>query len=141
MGAIRKGVAGDMSIETTRDPQLDLTTHVVTGPVREEEMYLALEGRGEEDQTALVLWDMSEAEVSHVTAGILRRFIKRAAELGKAREGGRTAVVAPNNLAYGLARMSEAFTELVASPFSFKAFRTQPEALTWLRSENPDNVT
>lgn len=126
-----------MAIETTRDPSLDLTIHIVTGQASEEEMHAALEGNGTEDQTALVLWDMSAAEVSHVTPGILRRFIKRAAELGKSRKGGRTAVVAPTDLTYGLARMSEAFTEFVSSPFRFKAFRTQAEAMLWLRSEDP----
>jgi hypothetical protein len=128
-----------MAINTTRDPVLDLTIHVVTGPAFEEEMYAALEGDGPDDQTTLRLWDMSAAEVSHVTPGILRRFIKRAADLGKSREGGRTAVVARNDLAYGLARMSEAFVDFTSSPYQFRAFRTQADALLWLKSEDNNN--
>lgn len=128
-----------MPIETKRDPQADLTIHVVTGPAEQGEMYAALEAGGRENQTTLVLWDMADAEVGHVTPEILRPFILRAAELGQARDGGRTAVVAPGDLAYGLARMSEALSDLANSPFLLRAFRTQEEALVWLKSENPQN--
>lgn len=126
-----------MPLKTMRDPQADLTIHTVIGPAEQEEMYAALMAGGPENQTRLVLWDMSGAEVGHVTAEILRPFIMKAAELGQAREGGRTAVVAPDDLAYGLAHMSEALTELAESPYRLRAFRSQAEALVWLQSEDP----
>lgn len=127
-----------MALMTTRDLENDLTTHVITGPVSEEEMYRALEGDGDGQPTALVLWNMSHADVAHITPGILRRFIKRAAELGANRPGGRTAIIAPDDLQYGLARMSEAFAEMESAPYSLRAFRDQEEAFQWLRSEGPD---
>jgi len=127
-----------MPIRTTRDPGTDLTIHEVTGPADEAEMYSALQGDGADSQTALVLWDMTRAEVAHVTPEILRRFIRKAADLGQARRGGRTAVVAADDLAYGLARMSEALSDLAESPYSLQAFRSRGEAMVWLNGEESD---
>ena len=126
-----------MPIETTHDPQRDLTIHVVTGPAREEEMYAALEAPGDGVSTRDVLWDMSGADVMQVTPGILRQFVKKAAELGVDRKGGRTAIVAPEDLQYGLARMSEVFADMVSSPYSLRAFRTREEAIAWLEGDDP----
>lgn len=120
-----------MAIETTRDRDTGLTIHTVSGPVTEEDMYAALE---DPDPTPLILWDMSGAEVDHVTPLDLQRFVGRAAALGMKRKGGRTAVLAPDDLQFGLARMSEAFTEMDATPFGFRAFRDRDEALQWLTS-------
>lgn len=128
-----------MPLKTTRDPGAGLTIHTVTGPALPEEMYAALEGDGPESQTRLVLWDMSGAEVGHVTTEILRPFILKAVEVGRDRRGGRTAVVAPGDLAYGLARMSEALSELADSPYRFRPFRSQAEAMVWLKSEDPED--
>ena len=83
----------------------------------------------------LLLWDMSQAELSNVTPDILKRFVTRAAELGKSRKGTRTAVIAPSDLQYGLGRMSEVFMDLESAAFSFRAFRSEEDALRWLISD------
>ena len=127
-----------MSIITTWTQKENLTIHTVSGLASEEDMYRALAGDGNRETTAFVLWDMSRAEVAHVTSDILRRFIRKATELGEARQGGRTAVVAPEDLQFGLARMSEVFSEEESSPFGFRAFRTRAEALLWLQTGKVD---
>jgi len=126
-----------MSIETTRDRGQNLTIHVVTGPVSEPQMYRTLEDFYDREPTALVLWDMSQAELSQVTPGMLQKFVRRAAEIGVRRQGGRTAVVAPEDLEFGLARMSETFADLESMPFSFSAFRSRQEALPWSMADSP----
>jgi len=120
-----------MGIKITKDE--DLTVHDVTGPISEVEMYDALEKFYKQEPTALLLWDMSQADAGHVTSEILQKFIKKSAELGVSRQGGRTAVIAPDDLQYGLARMSEAFSKMESAPYSFRAFRTREEALQWLK--------
>jgi hypothetical protein len=110
--------------------------HDVTGPVSEMEMYDALENFYKQEPTALFLWDMLQSDVSHVTSDILQRFVKKSAELGVRRQGGQTAVIAPEDLQYGMARMSEAFSEMESAPYSFRAFRTREEALLWLMSDD-----
>ena len=121
-----------MPIETTRDQGQNITKHVVKGSVSEEEMYSALEDFYAHEPTLYLLWDMSQAELEHVTPDILKKFCKRAVELGKRRQNGRTAVITPGDLQYGLGRMSEVFFGLDSAPFNFKAFRSQKDALTWL---------
>ena len=124
-----------MGIKITRDEYQDLTLHDVTGPVSEEEMYEALENFYKRKPTALLLWDMSQADVSHVTPDILQRFVRKSTELEMRRQGvGRIAVVASEDLQYGLARMSQVFAEMESAPYSFGAFRSLQEALQWLKS-------
>ena len=125
-----------MGIKITRDEDQDLTIHDVTGPVSEEEMYDALENFYKRESTTLLLWDMSQTDVSHVTTDILQRFISRSVELGFHRQGGRTAVFASEDLQYGLARMSEVYAEMESAPYSFSVFRSRQEALLWLTSDD-----
>jgi hypothetical protein len=123
-----------MGIKITKDEDRDLTRHDVTGPVSEEEMYDALENFYKGEPTTLLLWDMSQADVSQVTTETLQRFVRKSTRLGGSRQGGRTAVIASEDLQYGLARMSEVFTEIESAPYSFRAFRSRQEALQWLKS-------
>jgi hypothetical protein len=121
-----------MPIATTQDFTQDLTVHIVTGPILEQEMVATLEAFYKQRFTKLVLWDMSQADLQHVKVETLQRFVQKGSELGVRRAGGRTAVVAPSALQYGLARMSEAFAEIESAPFGFRAFRTLEEAMVWL---------
>ena len=124
-----------MGVKITRDEHRNLTLHDVTGPVSEEEMYDALENFYKREPTALLLWDMSQADVSHVTADILKRFVSKSVELEMRCQGGRRiAVVASKDVQYGLARMSEVFAELESAPYSISVFRSHKEALEWLYS-------
>jgi len=130
-----QGVEDSMGIKITRDEDRDLTIHDVTGLISEGEMYDALENLYKQEPTALVLWDMSQADESKVTPDILQRFVRKSAELGVRRQGGRTAVFAPKDLQYGFARMSEAYTEIESAPFIFRVFRSRQKALQWLTSD------
>lgn len=82
-----------MAIEIIRDEDKDLTMHVVGGMVSEKEMYEVLENFYSRGPTTLLLWDMSQAQVSHVTASILEAFVRRAVYLGSHQcKAGRTQV-------------------------------------------------
>jgi hypothetical protein len=64
----------------------------------------------------------------------MRKFIIRAARLGKARTGGRTAVLVESQFQYGLGRIAEAYGEFESLPFEFRIFKNRSEAFEWLRS-------
>ena len=125
-----------MGIKITRDEDQDLTLHDVTGPVSEEEMYDALENFYKRDPTTLLLWDMSQTDVKHVTPDILQKFVRRSIELASSRQGDRVAIYALEDLQYGLARMSKVFAEMGTSPYIVNVFRSRQEALQWLTSED-----
>jgi len=126
-----------MTIRTVRYETVNLIIYTVTGLVEEDEMHQALESQSEFEPTLHIMWDMSLADVAHVTPEILRRFVKRTAQLRDRHKGGRIAVIAPKDLQFGMARMSEAYTEMESAPFSFRAFRSRDEALQWLKSDIP----
>lgn len=75
---------------------------------------------------------MSQSDVSHVKSRALEDFAKRSAMLGVKRKDGRTAIFAPHDLHFGLARMSEFFAEMESSPFKLQVFRSRQSALAWL---------
>ena len=123
-----------MPIEIIRSPDQNFTEHVVTGTVSLDEMVEALENFYWQEPTQFVLWDMSKAESTHVTQDMLRSLVRRDVELGSRRRGGRTAICAPHDLQYALARMSEVFSEIEHAPFTFRVFRSRQDALMWLTS-------
>lgn len=123
-----------MPIQTTRNPDQNLTEHVVTGAVSLDEMFEVLDEFYAREPTMLVLWDMSKAELAHVTQDMLRRLAHRSAELGSPRRGGRTAICAPEDLQYALGRMSEVFSEMERAPYRVRVFKSRPDALKWLTS-------
>jgi hypothetical protein len=123
-----------MNIKITIDESQDLTIHDVSGLISEREMYAALEKFYQQEPTSHLLWDMSQTVVAHVTPDMLRGFVGRSTELGKHRQGGRTAIVATEDLQFGLARMSAAYAEFQSAPYSIRVFRSREEALRWLTS-------
>jgi len=125
-----------MEIKITRDESKDLTMFDVTGLASDEELLHTLETYYEREPTALVLWDLSQADFSRISTKAVKAFIQRTAVFGLQREGGRTAVFAPLDLQFGLSRMSEVFAEETFAPFDLRVFRSREEALEWLLAES-----
>ncbi len=124
-----------MTIKVTRDESKDITIHVVIGSVSEEEMYDVLDDFYTRGPTKHLLWDMSQAKVGEVASGALKDFVHRSAKLGVQRKGGRTAIIAPQDIQFGLGRMAEVFAEISSAPFKVRAFRARQQALEWLMSD------
>ena len=124
-----------MPIETSRDPDRELTILVVSGPVTLDEMITVLEDFYAKGSTRLTLWDLSPSDLSNVTPDDILRFIQRAAELGVERKDGRTAVFTTDDLQYGLGRMAETYAAFEDLSYSLSLFRSREEALAWLFSE------
>ena len=121
-----------MAVECLLDAENELTTLVATGPVISGELGDALRQFYADNPTRLLMWNMSSAQLDEVNAGRLRTFIRQAAQMGTRRSGGRTAIVAPQDLAFGYGRMSEAFMSAEDAPFDFRVFRTEAETRAWL---------
>ncbi len=107
----------------------------MSGPNSVKEMIAALESFYHQGSTLLTLWDMAQSELSAITPEGILKFIRRAAELGGERRGGRTAVIATEGLQYGLGRMAETFALFEELPFRMGLFRSREETLPWLFSE------
>ena len=124
-----------MPIKTIKNLKENLTEHIVTGQVTDKEMFECEKEFYLIGPTKLQLWDMTGSKLTKVTIDGMRQFIARSARLGKAREGGRTAVFVQSQIQYGLGRMAEAFGEFESLSFEFRLFRDRTEAIKWLKSD------
>lgn len=121
-----------MPIESIRHSSSDITEHIATGVITDDDMFVSQKEFLENNPTKLELWDMSESDLSKITIAGMRKFLSRAAKLGTAREGGKTAVVVQSTLQFGLGRIAEAFSEFVSLPFEFRLFKQKDSAISWL---------
>jgi hypothetical protein len=84
-----------------------------------------------------ILWDFREA---HPSKSVNAESMKQIAALVKktigSRTNGRTAFVAPSDLAFGLSRMYIAHVAIEKSAHKTNVFHTLDEALQWLEAES-----
>ena len=127
-----------MPVRRAQEENESFTRLNVFGHVLEEDMHEALGEFYENNPTTLLLYDMSYAQVWHITPDMVLRFVKKAVQLGVGRRGGRTAVVAPEDLTFDLGMLSHAFHALETQDIALRIFRTEEDAVAWLTAE--DNV-
>lgn len=87
-----------------------------------------------------VLWDFSSVQDVQITraqvqllAGVLRE------QSSRRRSRGKTAVLAPSDLLFGLARQAHAFAMLIAPLPPIEIFRDLTSAETWLKAPPADD--
>jgi hypothetical protein len=84
------------------------------------------------EPTALVLWDLKEADISTLSAEEIRALAQLAVGLNQRRVVERTAIIAPADITYGLSRMYQSNVELCEAPAPTMIFKNAPEARAWL---------
>lgn len=120
-------------IERRHYPELDLVAHSVVGELDPEEFRRAVEALYEmQPVPKLSLWDLRDASLRQVTADRIRSVQARLSSRVRGREGGRTAVVVPTDLDFGVARQYLAYSDDLELPFEQNAFRTMEDAFRWL---------
>ena len=119
-------------IETTVDKQHDLTLHKCSGIVTEEELTNTINSLYEGTPTLNIIWDCSDVSTDGISSSFIRRIATILHEIGSSRQGGKSAIVAPEDLIFGLARMFQIRSELDDIPFTIKVFRQFKEASQWL---------
>jgi len=87
--------------------------------------------------TRLVLWDAGGVERVDITGQDVMQMVEGLlADIGpvERRSGGKTAVAAPTDLHFGLARMFDGMRSIIKSdlPWKIKVFRERGEAMAWL---------
>jgi len=122
------------SITKHFDSEKDLTVYTVAGTVPAavyatniHEFYVV------GPVTKHVLWDLTGAELEHLLPGDVQSIAKTPRKFLEDRAGGRTAIVAPNDLAFGLARMYEFTVDPAEVPVEVQVFRSAEEASRWLQ--------
>ena len=119
-------------IETTVDEKQNLTIHKCSGDLTEQEILDTVHSFYGGDPTLLTLWDFSNASVDNISSETVRNIFTLIQRIGPRRQGGKTAVVVPEDLAYGMARMFQIMSDTNDFPFKIKVFRYYGEASQWL---------
>lgn len=123
-------------------PSKHLATFVATGDLNYHDIREALEVfyKGENSYlTMWALWDLREARAQGVSGQEVEAVAALVRQYQKVRRGGKTAIVSPNDLEYGLARMLSAVAQDLS--ISVMAFRSIEEAHQWLYpNELPDQA-
>ena len=118
--------------ETTVDKQHDLTIHKYSGNLTEQGLLNTIQSFYEDSPTLYTLCDYSDASIDRISLAFVRQLYSMVQKLGFSRQGGKTAVVAPEDLVYGLARMFQIMSDIDDFPFETRVFRSYEEAEQWL---------
>ena len=118
------------------ESKYDLTVFSVVGALT------AIEARGvikkfyADGITLNVLWDLSQCNVSNLTTDDVHSVAHTPRKYAEMRKGGKTAIVAPTDITFGLTRMYEFMTDMQNYSFKTQAFRTTQEAYQWLLEDD-----
>ena len=82
--------------------------------------------------TSLILWDVTNADLSSLQADQLREIAENMSRISEVRKGGKTAFVYDKPLEYGIGRMFQAYSEIEDMPFEVQSFQSFDEAKAWL---------
>ena len=124
------------NIQVRVELESDLTVYTVTGQVTANDVINIIKKFYGENVTLNVLWDLSQSDVSKLSADDVHSIAHTPRKYAEMRKGGKTAIVAPTDIAFGLARMYEFMTEIQNYSFKTQAFRTTQEVYRWLLEEN-----
>jgi hypothetical protein len=120
------------TIETIVDSQNDLSVFTVNGELTTDKVIERVEEYYTKHPTKLVLWIMGDVDLSAITSEGIERIIQIAKKNTGKRKEGKTAIVGPKDIEYGLARMYEAYTGFENLPYEYKIFKDVDEAKEWL---------
>lgn len=121
-------------ITTMVDKSLKLTTHRCQGKVAAAEIEKVIGDFYQREPTLHVLWDFSAADLSRVTIGEIEQLAKAVNTIAHSRLGGKSAIVSPQDISFGLSRVYQAFAETGGSSTAeTRVFRSEQEALEWMK--------
>ncbi len=127
-----------MPITSKIDSSKQLSTFIATGKISSNEIVETIESFYKKQPSNNVLWDFRYADFKALIffnelENITTTFTKLNWKLQKA---GKTAIVAPNDLWFSVARMYAKFAEINNLSHIIQVFRFMDEAIKWLGSEN-----
>ena len=125
-----------MPIEITIDSEKQLTTHTVIGEISYEEIMTAVKQLWEGQKTKHVLWDARNGTVANVSYNELASIADFVKLQSKQQQfGGKTALIAPQDIDYAMSRTYGTFAELKQFLHEVKVFRSYEEAMEWFETE------
>ena len=122
-------------IQTTIDQNGDTTLLVITGTVTSEDVIDGMRNFYGNICTSKLIWDFSRSDLQNAKSEQLAAVLAAAKSYAHLRSGGRTALVVPQDLGFGLARMYDSMAMLQNHPVAHGVFRNRDEAVAWLNAQ------
>ena len=120
------------SIVTHIENNKALTIHTLEGEISGADIITTIEEYYYGEATQDVIWDYSNAQLQNCKDESIKAIVKVANRYADRRPGGRSALVLPSDLKFGLGRVYEALAEAANSVIVTKSFRSLQEARDWL---------
>ncbi len=121
-----------MSISVSYDPARDLTIFTAQGEFNYEDQIEAMREYYGGNPTPNLLLDMRSIEGERVSNEELRAIVRFAKEHGAKRPPGKTAIVSPHDVDFGLSRVVEVFGSMENLSWPIRPFRSMEKALEWI---------
>lgn len=125
-----------MPITIESFPDQDLTVFTASGPLTYPEQMEVLQKFYRQGPTRHVIWDFSAVTGSRISSDQLAEIISFLKKHSMMRQGGKTALVAPSDLDYGLSRMGVKLAEVDGVPVTLESFRTIAAARAWIKGKD-----
>lgn len=110
----------------------ELTLKKIIGEVTADELMNALRQFYTGRITKNVVWDLTNGSAGQLMPINIEHIAELVLRHAHVRIGGKAAIVAPNDLNYGICRMFNTYAELGNIPFETRIFRTLSEAGLWM---------
>jgi ABC-type transporter Mla MlaB component len=117
------------------EPENDLTLFFVVGKLTTDELVKAIRDFYDGSITKNVIWDLSRSDLSQISAKDVHQVAALSAEYANRRPSGKTAIIGPDDLTFGLARMYELNKKSLDLPFETQSFRSIDDAYGWILSD------
>lgn len=119
-------------IKSTIDRDADLTVHLCLGKITADEIASVVGSFYSSIPTKNIVWDLTDADTSDFSNPRIHELALKVKKIAHSRHGGKTALVASMDLAFGLSRVYEAFAEGARQIAEIRVFRTLEEAKEWI---------
>lgn len=116
-----------VNIQTIIDRELDITTQKCIGIVKAEDVSEKIEEYYRDLPTKNILWDLREADLSEISANDVRKI---AAQIGKLKPEGKSAILAGAGVSLCLLNMFNAYSKIERLEFPIPVFSDRGEALS-----------
>lgn len=118
-------------------PEKELSIFSIEGSASRDELLDIVSGIKPEQRTRHIIWDATAGTVETIGKDDLRSIASFLKAGHGMRAGGKTALVGPEDLDYGIGRMFQAYAILENLAVEYRLFRTLDDAMDWIE-EGPD---
>ena len=122
-----------MPITTTRFESDDLTIHAASGDLSFDEAFREIEAYYKQKKpTRNVLWNLNQVSALNFTSEEIEKIASYEPRFEDIRPSGKTAIVANEDLSFGISRMFELYSQMKQAPHDVRVFRELEQAMEWL---------